>query len=127
MALTLVLGPANSAKAGRVLGAYAQAARRDALLVVPTTPDADHYDRELAEQGVTLGRALTFPRLLDELARRAVYNQPRLTPLQRERLLRRIVTALELPTLQESKRAPRFAAAAGRMLTELRPGRAPAP
>lgn len=127
MPLSLVLGPANSAKAGRVLGAYAQAARRDALLVVPTSADADHYDRELAEQGVTLGRALTFPRLLDELARRAGYAQPGLTPLQRERLLRRIMTALELPTLEESKRAPGFAAAAGRMLAELRLVRAQAP
>src|SRR5437588_311132 len=35
MPLTLVLGPANSAKAGEVLGAYSAAARRGALLVVP--------------------------------------------------------------------------------------------
>ncbi len=48
MPLTLVLGPANSAKAGEVLGAYTLAARRDALLVVPTAADVDHYERELA-------------------------------------------------------------------------------
>ena len=51
MPLTLVLGPANSAKAGEVLGAYALAARRDALLVVPTAADVAHYERELAALG----------------------------------------------------------------------------
>ena len=52
MPLTLVLGPANSAKAGEVLGAYAPASQRGALLVVPTAPDAAHYARELAADGV---------------------------------------------------------------------------
>ena len=52
MPLTLVLGPANSAKAGEVLGAYAARRERDALLVVPTAADAAHYDRELAGDGV---------------------------------------------------------------------------
>ena len=48
MPLTLVLGPANSAKAGEVLGAYAAAAHRGALLVVPTARMREHYARELA-------------------------------------------------------------------------------
>ena len=95
MPLKLVLGPANSARAGAVLGAYQAAARRDALLVVPTAADADHYDRELAADGVTLGRALTFPGLLDEIARRAEYVAPRLSQLQRERVLRRVIAGLE--------------------------------
>ena len=43
MPLTLVLGPANSAKAGEVLGAYAAAAHRGALLVVPTAARRPHY------------------------------------------------------------------------------------
>ena len=51
MPLTLVLGPANSAKAGEVLGAFAAAAGRGAILVVPTAADADHYGRELAGAG----------------------------------------------------------------------------
>jgi hypothetical protein len=45
MPLTLVLGPANSAKAGEVLGAYRAEAARAALLVVPTRADAEHYTR----------------------------------------------------------------------------------
>ena len=36
MPLALVTGPANAAKAGEVLGAFAAAAHRGALLVVPT-------------------------------------------------------------------------------------------
>ena len=54
-----------------MLGAYALAARRDALLVVPTAADVAHYERELAAPGVTLGRALTFAGLIDEIALRA--------------------------------------------------------
>jgi hypothetical protein len=59
MPLTLVLGPANSAKAGEVLGSYAAAAQHGALLVVPTVQDAEHYARELAEQEAVLGTVLT--------------------------------------------------------------------
>ena len=66
MPLTLVLGPANSAKAGEVLSAYAAAARRGALLVVPTGADAEHYRRELAQQGSVLGSVLTFAGLAGE-------------------------------------------------------------
>ena len=58
MPLTLVLGPANSAKAGVVLGDYADAARRGALLVVPTSIDARHYARELAGDGATEAAAV---------------------------------------------------------------------
>ena len=60
MPLTLVLGPANSAKAGEVLGAFAAASDRGAILVVPTAADADHYARELAHGGAVLGSVLTF-------------------------------------------------------------------
>ena len=57
MPLTLVLGPANSAKAGEVLGAFAAAAGRGAILVVPTAADAAHYGRELAAEGPCSGRS----------------------------------------------------------------------
>ena len=119
MPLTLVLGPANSAKAGEVLGAYSAAARRDALLVVPTGADAVHYDRELAAHGVTLGRALTFDGLLGEIALRAGYDRPVLSPLRRELLIRRAVAGLELETLGESAATPGFAAAVGGFLATL--------
>ena len=49
--LKLIVGPANSAKAGVVLDGYRAAVARDPLLVVPTFGDVTHYRRELAEAG----------------------------------------------------------------------------
>jgi ATP-dependent helicase/DNAse subunit B len=124
--LTLVLGPANSAKARAVLGAYSLAASRAALLVVPTAADVAHYDRELAQssQGqVTLGRALTFPALIDKIAQSVGHARSRLTPLQRQCLLRRTIAKLNLQMLEESARAPGFARATGHLITELEQGR----
>ena len=88
MPLTLVLGPANSAKAGEVLGAYAAAARRGALLVVPTAIDARHYARELAGDGAVLGSVRHLQRAGPEIARRAGYAGRRAVAAQRERVLR---------------------------------------
>jgi RecB family exonuclease len=119
MPLTLVLGPANSAKAGRVLGAYVTQAARGALLVVPTAADARHYGRELIDDGVVLGAVLTFGALAAEIARRADYGGRRLTELQRRRVLARVLARAELPSLRESAAAPGFAAAAGATISEL--------
>ncbi len=123
MPLTLVLGPANAAKAREVLGAYALAARRDALLVVPTAADVAHYEDELAAPGVTLGRALTFPGLIDELAERTRHRPPQVTPLQRDRLLRRAIGALRLEALGPAAAGAGFARAAGRLIVELEQAR----
>ena len=119
MPLTLVLGPANSAKAGEVLGAYGAAARQGALLVVPTALDAEHYARELAGQGAVIGSVLTFPGLTAEIARRAGYAGARLSPLQRERVLRRVVRRLQFEVVDRSARAHGFVAAAGELIAEL--------
>lgn len=119
MALTLVLGPANSAKAGEVLGAYAAAAHRGALLVVPTSLDAEHYARELAGAGVVFGSVLTFGGLTGEIARRARFHGLRLTALQRERVLRRVTAASKLGPLARSAQAAGFASSAGELIAEL--------
>lgn len=120
MPLTLVLGPANSAKAGEVLGAFGAARRRGALLVVPTARDADVYSRELAAEGTILGGSVvTFSGLAREIARRVGYQQPSVSELQRQRLLRRALERTELVTLAESASAPGFAAAALELIAEL--------
>jgi ATP-dependent helicase/nuclease subunit B len=119
MALTLVLGPANSAKAGEVLGAYAAATRRGAVLVVPTRLDATHYVRELAADGTVLGSVLTFAGLAREIAQRAQYSGRRLSGLQRERVLRGAVDPARLAVLGPSAGAPGFLAAAGELIAEL--------
>ncbi|MGA2925413.1 MAG: hypothetical protein ABSG43_05365, partial [Solirubrobacteraceae bacterium] len=119
MPLTLVTGPANSAKAGEVLGAYADAAARGAVLVVPTAADADHYARELAADGVVLGSVATFAGLIGEIAGRVGFGARRLTALQRERVLRRVVRAARFAVLQRSAPAAGFIAAAGELIAEL--------
>jgi ATP-dependent helicase/DNAse subunit B len=120
MALTLVLGPANSAKAGEVLGAFGAARRRGALLVVPTARDAEAYSRELAAEGAILGGSvLTFSGLVREIGRRVGYQQPCVSELQRQLLLRRALERTELVTLAQSASAPGFAAAALELIAEL--------
>jgi ATP-dependent helicase/DNAse subunit B len=119
MALTLVLGPANSAKAGEVLGAFADASRRGALLVVPTAVDAEHYTRELAEAGAVVGSVVTFSGLAGEIARRVGPCGRRLSALQRERVLERALAGLKLEVLARSASASGFAAAAGELIAEL--------
>jgi len=122
MPLTLVLGPANSAKAGEVLGAYAAAAPRGALLVVPTALDARHYTVELAASGVVLGSVLTFSGLAREIARRVSYAGRRLSDRQRERVLERALAATSWEAMAASAGAPGFTAAAGELIAELERG-----
>jgi ATP-dependent helicase/DNAse subunit B len=119
MALTLVLGPANSAKAGEVFGAYGSAAHRGGLLVVPNARDAEHYSRELARSGAVLGSVLTFGGLAQEIARRSGYAAPRLTVLQRERVVGRAVEKAKLESLARAAETSGFAAAAGELIAEL--------
>ncbi len=119
MPLTLVLGPANSAKAGEVLGAFGAAAHRGALLVVPTAADARRYGREVAARGDVFGAVVTFAGLADEIAARAGHGGRRLSAFQRERVLRRVVTEVPFEVLGESAGAVGFAAAAGDLISEL--------
>ena len=119
MPLKLVLGPANSAKAGEVLGAYASASQRGALLVVPTAPDAAHYAREQAAAGAVLGSVLTFGGLAAEIARRTGYHGRRLSALQRDRVVRRAVSRARFQALDRAAQAPGFATAAGNLIAEL--------
>jgi ATP-dependent helicase/DNAse subunit B len=119
MPLELVLGPANSAKAGEVLGAYAAAAPRGALLVVPTSVDARHYQRELTASGVVFGSVLTFPGLAREIARRVGYSASVLSDLQRDRVLEAVLARLRFQTLSTSSQAPGFRLAARELIAEL--------
>jgi ATP-dependent helicase/DNAse subunit B len=120
MALKLILGPANSAKAGVVLGACAEAATRDAMLVVPTRRDVEWYGRELAERGAVLGGAVvTFRGLVEEIGRRSGYRPARLSPLQRDRLLRRALRRAELTVAERSAEGRGFANATWALISEL--------
>jgi ATP-dependent helicase/DNAse subunit B len=120
MPLTLVLGPANSAKAGEVLGAFATQRQRGALLVVPTARDAQLYTRELVAEGAVMGGAvLTFSGLAREIAKRVGYDGQRISQLQRERLMRRAIANVRLNELAESAETPGFVGAAVELVAEL--------
>jgi ATP-dependent helicase/DNAse subunit B len=119
MPLKLVLGPANAAKAGEVLGAFTAASRRGAILVVPTAADAAHFSRELAGDGVLLGEVTTFRGLAAVLAARAGYSARRLSSLQRDRVLRTALGRLTLGSFADSAGASGFAPAAGGLIAEL--------
>ncbi|MBV9607774.1 MAG: exodeoxyribonuclease V subunit gamma [Solirubrobacterales bacterium] len=121
MPLTLVLGAANSAKAGEVLGGFAAAAAgsRGATLVVPTSADAAHYTRELAREGAVLGAVLTFSGLAAEIAARSGYAGRRLTRLQRERVLQQAVAGVRFGALGPAAATAGFPAAAGELVAEL--------
>lgn len=119
MALTLILGPANSAKARETLTAYAATAPRGALLVVPTRADVRHYARELAEQQAVLGTVLTFSGLAGEIARRTGYAGRPISNLARERVLLDVLGGLRFEVLRESAGAPGFLRAATELVAEL--------
>jgi ATP-dependent helicase/DNAse subunit B len=119
MPLTLVLGAANSAKAGEVLGAFAAAAQRGAILVVPTAADSSHYARELAAERTLLGSVLTFSGLAGEIADRTGYPGRRVSPLQRERILDRALEGIEFDALRDAAGTAGFARAAGELIAEL--------
>ena len=118
--LTLVLGPANAAKAGEVLRAYERAIRDRAILVVPTYSDVLHYSRELAERGAVIGTsAMTFSGLARTIAVCAGYTAPVASRLQRDELVRRAVAAAQLEVLAPSADGAGFAVAAGALIAEL--------
>ncbi len=119
MPLTLILGPANSAKARETLSAYAAAAPRGALLVVPTWADARHYARELAEQQAVLGTVVTFSGLAGEIARRTGYVGRPISDLARERVLLDVLGGLSFDVLAQSAGAPGFLLAAADLVAEL--------
>src|SRR3954451_15617642 len=112
MSLTLITGPANSAKAGEVLERLPAVLAREPVLVVPTAADASHYSRELAGAGIVFGaQVTTFSGLTRDIARLAGAPPAarRLGRLARGRVVRSVVAAAELRALAASARAPGFA------------------
>src|SRR5947209_3332913 len=119
MPLTLVLGPANSAKAGEVLGAFAAHSRRDAVLVVPTLADLGHYRAELAAEGIVQGLILTPSGLAREIPRRAGRDARVLSAPVRRLVLGRTLARIDWAALGESASASGFAGAALDLITGL--------
>ncbi|HUB76110.1 MAG TPA: hypothetical protein VL977_03590, partial [Solirubrobacteraceae bacterium] len=120
MALTLVTGPANSAKAQVVLERYRAALPREPILVVPRAADAEHYRRELADSGTVLGvRVEPFGGLMREIAERSGLAERRLGERGREALAAGAASTTPLQALARMARSPAFPAALVRFVAGL--------
>ena len=120
MPLTLVTGPANSAKAGVVLDAFRASRRREPWLVVPTRADVTAFERELLGEGATqAGRVTTFAGLMREIARRAGWWARSAGPLQQERLAAQAIADAPLDALSGVAATPGFLHAALALIAEL--------
>jgi ATP-dependent helicase/DNAse subunit B len=120
MALNLIAGPPNSARAGAVLGGFRENISRDPLLVVPTADDAERFERELIADGALLGGSvLTFGGLFGELAR--AYELPwesGISRPQRTWLARAAVRRIDPQGLRRSTARPGFAPALADLVEE---------
>jgi ATP-dependent helicase/DNAse subunit B len=120
VSLTLVTGPANSAKAGEVLGGLRARLDDEPILVVPAFQDVEHAQRELAEHGAVFGaRVLRFNWLFRAIADCTGYSEPVASRLQRELILETAVRRTRLRVLAGSSEQPGFVRAAARFVAEL--------
>jgi ATP-dependent helicase/DNAse subunit B len=118
--LTLVTGPANSAKAGQVLGGLRARLEEEPILVVPAFQDVEHAQRELAERGAVFGAGVVrFEWLFRLIAERAGYSGRVASEVQRELILEQAVSSARLKLLAESAERPGFVRAAARFVAEL--------
>jgi len=120
MPLTLITGPANSAKAGVVLDAFRARRRQEPWLVVPTRDDVLAFERELLGDAATQpGRVTTFAGLTREIARRADWWARAIGPLQRERLVAQAIGDAPLDALAGVAGTPGFLHSAQALIAEL--------
>jgi ATP-dependent helicase/DNAse subunit B len=118
--LTLVTGPANSAKAQVVLDGYRAALARSPILVVPRAADADHYRRELADSGATFGvRVEPFSVLMREIAQRAGVAERPLGEYARAAVLTAVINGANLQALATGAQAPTFVDSLTRFIGQL--------
>lgn len=120
MSLTIVSGPANSAKAAALLDGYRAALARSPILVVPRRADAEHYQRELADHGAVLGaRVEPFSGLMREIARRAGVLERPLGEHARAAVITAVLGGAKLQALAPAAQAPAFVDALARFIAEL--------
>ena len=127
MALSLIVGPPNSGRTGRVIDGFLAAIDRDPVLVVPTTDDAERFERELTGRvGPVVGATVcTYDRLFALVAQATETSSlPELTPIQRTRVAREAAgRAGGLALLAASSRRAGFAAALDELVDDLQAAR----
>ncbi len=124
--ITLILGPANSGKMGRVLDWWQERLPLRPLVVLPTAPDALQASAEMAQRaGGLVGQdaAVTF----DGLVRQVLGRSPRYaTDLERTLIVSCLLRDLPVGVLGGSERLPSLAPALAVLLQQLSDsGRAP--
>src|SRR5262249_20221078 len=120
MPLRLVIGPANSGKAGVVLNAYRSRLDEEPILVVPSYEDVEHTQRELADGGAVFGtNVLRFEWLFREIASRAGFRARVASDVQRELIVEEAVRSLDLKVLRRSSERPGFVRATVRLMAEI--------
>lgn len=120
MPLRLVTGPANSAKAGIVLGGFRDRLAEDPVLVVPSFQAVEHAQREMAAHKAVFGaRIMRFARFFEELARRAGTGGRIASAVQQELAIEDAAAGARLRVLARSARRPGFVNAAGRFIHEV--------
>ena len=121
MPLKLVTGPANAAKAGEVLGGLRDRLAEEPVLVVPTSKDVEHAQRELAERGRDLrgpGRGASLAVRADRRSGPGSSGRAA-SEVQCELIAEEAVRRSGLEVLAASAAQPGFARAALRFATEL--------
>jgi hypothetical protein len=117
--LTLVLGPANSGKMGRVLEWWRRRLTLGPVVVAPTGPDSQELTLEMVRRAgalVGVSPALTFDGLVAEvLGRRPRYS----SSFQRYLILRRILDEIPLSGLEPMVKFPGTLAALSLLLQRL--------
>ncbi len=123
MPLTLIHGPPNSGRAGRIQALFHEALDRGPVLVLPTRDDVYRFERLLCGSGAVLGGSvMTFDDLFREVARVAgVPPGSELTTAQRLAAVGAGIAARRdtLGPLRRSAARPGFAVPLARLLDEL--------
>ena len=107
--LSLIAGPANAGKVGRLLDRYVAALDREPVLIVPNRSDGDGVSRELLARRPALlaGSIGTFDDVFERIAFGAAETRPLVTATQRTLLARRAVQGAPLNGLARSASVPR--------------------
>ena len=127
MTLSLIVGPPNSGRTGRVIDGFLAAIQRDPVLVVPTLDDAERFETELTGRiGAVIGATVcTYDRLFSLVAQATeVPSPPLLSPIQRTRVAREAVErAGGLKLLAASSKRAGFASALDELVNDLQAAR----
>jgi len=122
MGIDVIHGPPNSGRAGAILARFRDQLEREPVLVVPTGDDVATFEAELCERsGAVLGGSIsTFGALAGEIARTLGAGvAPRLSPAQRQALIRAAVKSAGPGRLRLSASRPGFTPALEALISEL--------